>query len=443
MVPSDSPDWDAPAPYGWWLVVYTPSVWSHARPAFDSDWVGVHCVGKVLAMQDGVCHRVRPPDDEVDQGSPEWTVPWLRLRDPCGPGEEWIIQGLGPGAVLEPLQTGCGPPPSDVRDAHYQAVGQVQSFRLKIQSEDLASAQRYHQEWDARNIGLGKRGAVSMDLEKTALAARRAADLFFQLGRPTAPHACDAAHELILRWGGDSEESSFLIRRLLRQGYVAISDALPGGAGAFVREMELLDRAGKLYQADEQTQGQRGDRILWVDELGAVMHHGSPAIASAVTVLKGVAHALNPALSRHHAECAAAGKSSHAGEPAFPATSASVLTVSPRAMAATYPPGASYILHTDNRYKKELKRRVNPRELTAILYANPPDWDVKRDGGALRIYPDSEGLIGGVQKLRKPVTVAPVGGRLVVFFSALWHEVMPATRPRRALTLWILRPDRP
>ena len=29
----------------------------------------------------------------------------------------------------------------------------------------------------------------------------------------------------------------------------------------------------------------------------------------------------------------------------------------------------------------------------------------------------------------------------VVFFSELWHEVQPAHRPRRALTLWILRPE--
>ena len=29
----------------------------------------------------------------------------------------------------------------------------------------------------------------------------------------------------------------------------------------------------------------------------------------------------------------------------------------------------------------------------------------------------------------------------VVFFSRLWHEVLPAYRLRRALTLWILRPE--
>uniref|UniRef100_A0A7S1QK27 Fe2OG dioxygenase domain-containing protein n=1 Tax=Alexandrium catenella TaxID=2925 RepID=A0A7S1QK27_ALECA len=431
MEPSDSPDWDAPAPFGWWLVVYTPSVWSHAAPNFESDWVGVHCVGKVVAIQ----------DIQADETAPGFTVHWLKLRDACGSGEEWVIQGLGVGAVLKPLPTGSAPPPGDFRDMHTSAVKRVQKFRLGVQARDLASAQQFHQEWDAKHIGYGKRKHVPIPLEKTVLAARRAADVHFQLGRPTALHSSDAARAIVLRWGGESEENSFLVRRLLRQGYAVISDALPGGADKFVREMEHLDHSGKLYQADEQTHGQRGDRILWVDELGAIFHHRAPAISFAVTLLKGLADVLNPALTRHHHARMAAGDPAHAAEPVSPATAESVLTISPRAMAATYPPGARYIAHTDNRYNTDMKRRVNPRELTAILYANSPDWDVKTDGGALKIYPDSEVFADGVPKGSKGVTVSPVGGRLVIFFSALWHEVCPAKRPRRALTLWILRPD--
>ena len=39
------------------------------------------------------------------------------------------------------------------------------------------------------------------------------------------------------------------------------------------------------------------------------------------------------------------------------------------------------------------------------------------------------------------VEVSPAGGRLIIFDSFLWHEVLPATtRARFAVTLWITKP---
>lgn len=81
------------------------------------------------------------------------------------------------------------------------------------------------------------------------------------------------------------------------------------------------------------------------------------------------------------------------------------------------------------------------RELTAILYANPTDWDLQRDGGALRIYLGSEQLESAPPPEHPNMEVKPTAGTLVVFFSRLWHEVLPSERLRRALTLWILRPE--
>ena len=72
--------------------------------------------------------------------------------------------------------------------------------------------------------------------------------------------------------------------------------------------------------------------------------------------------------------------------------------------------------------------RGNPRRLTCIVYLNA-DWDVERDGGALRAYlPDGSG---------EHVDVAPKAGRLLLFDAVrVEHEVRPTFASRVALTLW-------
>merc|ERR1711879_677999 len=109
--------------------------------------------------------------------------------------------------------------------------------------------------------------------------------------------------------------------------------------------------------------------------------------------------------------------------PKLPATSEAVLTVSPEVMVAIYPGrGCRLSVHMDNSFLKN-RGRWNSRELTAIIYATPSDWDVQRDGGALVFHPgDGEDA----------VQIEPLRGRLVVFFSNLRHEVLPAYRMRRA-----------
>ena len=127
-----------------------------------------------------------------------------------------------------------------------------------------------------------------------------------------------------------------------------------------------------------------------------------------------------------------------------------------RAMVSCYPGGgAHYIRHCDNRGGE----KSNGRLLTAILYLN--EWKAG-DGGELRIFRclrgSSEGFTdcdgksldahdaGEALADAKPVVVedvAPVSGRLVVFFSdtRVPHEVVPAQQTRYAVTLWYFAED--
>ena len=93
---------------------------------------------------------------------------------------------------------------------------------------------------------------------------------------------------------------------------------------------------------------------------------------------------------------------------------------------ALYPTGATYARHLD-RFADDDRRVVS-----LVLYLNDA-WQ-PTDGGALRLHlPD-----GGVRD------VLPVGGTVLAFLSADFpHEVLPATRPRLALTGWLSRERSP
>lgn len=93
---------------------------------------------------------------------------------------------------------------------------------------------------------------------------------------------------------------------------------------------------------------------------------------------------------------------------------------------AVYPAGAFYKRHLD-RFKND-----DRRTLTVVAYLNE-DW-TEADGGMLRFWPDPVGEEGDA------IDISPVGGTLVTFFSdRYWHEVLPARRPRLALTGWFTR----
>ena len=90
------------------------------------------------------------------------------------------------------------------------------------------------------------------------------------------------------------------------------------------------------------------------------------------------------------------------------------------------------------------KRRSNYRCITAILYLNE-GWEEK-DGGQLRMYLDSAHceIPNTAQYTHNYIDVNPSNGKLLLFDSRMIHsveKVLHESKTRRALTLWITRPE--
>ncbi|RVE44597.1 hypothetical protein evm_010735 [Chilo suppressalis] len=93
-----------------------------------------------------------------------------------------------------------------------------------------------------------------------------------------------------------------------------------------------------------------------------------------------------------------------------------------KAMVACYPGhGSHYVKHVDNPNK-------DGRCITAIYYLNL-DWDVRRYGGLLRVFPEGTDQVADI---------APIFDRMLFFWSDRRnpHEVQPAHSTRYAITLW-------
>lgn len=144
-------------------------------------------------------------------------------------------------------------------------------------------------------------------------------------------------------------------------------------------------------------------------------------------------------------------------EPVFPGTVDRPLTnpINSKVQMAEYGCKDFYLPHSDNSIDSDSingngypKRRSNYRYLTAILYTNE-GWEVA-DGGQLRMYLDTQLTenheIHDSQFVENHdyVDINPSNGKLLLFDSRLVHsveEVMHQSKIRRALTLWINRPE--
>ena len=103
-------------------------------------------------------------------------------------------------------------------------------------------------------------------------------------------------------------------------------------------------------------------------------------------------------------------------------------------LARYLPDGSVYIRHLDKCTSSLAEMGLlgwlrssdyRHRVVTAILYLNEKDWE---SGGNLRCFDDEE----------NQTDVEPIGGTLVIFDSSrVEHQVLPSTKERYALTIWI------
>ena len=150
--------------------------------------------------------------------------------------------------------------------------------------------------------------------------------------------------------------------------------------------------------------------------------------------------------------------------PIAPATKDEPLTVPRMIQLAQYSHGDYYVAHSDNSYENDTREdedelvladdddtasatapprvRNNFRHYTCILYCNDL---TESDGGALRLYLNSRDMHNkDAQETCPYVDIIPKNGRLLIFDSCMVHSVqkfLSPTKLRRALTLWILRPN--
>ena len=194
-----------------------------------------------------------------------------------------------------------------------------------------------------------------------------------------------------------------VVAGLAERGLAVVPDFLPSGDVAALRDEALRrEAAGELAPAGVGRGAARGaraelrgDRIRWLDE-------DEPAVAERPfwSALAALSTAINRELML--------GLWSFEGH------------------YALYPPGAGYARHRDVFRDRFCEDRA--RVVSCILYLNLA-WRVD-DGGALRIHVDGA----------SPRDVLPEGGTLVAFLSDRFeHEVLPARRPRLALTGWFRR----
>lgn len=100
-----------------------------------------------------------------------------------------------------------------------------------------------------------------------------------------------------------------------------------------------------------------------------------------------------------------------------------------KAHVSCYPGnGTRYVRHVDN-------PNDDGRLITSIYYLNE-NWDTKRQGGLLRMYPTGSNVVANIE---------PLFDRALFFWSDRRnpHEVLPAYRDRYAITVWFIGDRRP
>ncbi|CAH0728100.1 unnamed protein product, partial [Brenthis ino] len=198
-----------------------------------------------------------------------------------------------------------------------------------------------------------------------------------------------------------------VIKDMTQYGVCVLNNFLGKERGLLVLK-EVLDMyrsgiftAGQLVSNPGSTEAQtiRSDRITWIDGKESQCFHIGQLISQVDSIIL------------------TANKMANNGE-----MGNYIINGRTKAMVACYPgSGSHYVKHVDNPNK-------DGRCITAIYYLNL-NWDVKRCGGLLRVFPEGTNQVADI---------APIFDRMLFFWSDRRnpHEVQPAYETRYAITLW-------
>ncbi|BES89453.1 unnamed protein product [Nesidiocoris tenuis] len=205
-----------------------------------------------------------------------------------------------------------------------------------------------------------------------------------------------------------NEVSRIVVNDMNAYGICVVDNFLGDAKGLAVLN-EVLDmyqsgvfKDGQLVSSSayrERNQLIRSDRITWLDGTETKCHNIRNLIAKVDAVLTKANTSANNGQIGHH-----------------------LIKSRSKAMVACYPGnGTHYVKHVDN-------PNNDGRCITAIYYLNR-DWDVKKHGGLLRIFPKGLDHVADIE---------PVFDRILFFWSDRRnpHEVQPAHKTRYAITLW-------
>ncbi|CAH4031498.1 egl nine homolog 1 [Pieris brassicae] len=198
-----------------------------------------------------------------------------------------------------------------------------------------------------------------------------------------------------------------VIRDMTQYGVCVLNNFLGKERGLLVLQ-EVLDMyrsgiftAGQLVSNPVRTEAQtiRSDRITWIDGKEKHCYHIGQLISQVDNIILKANKMVNNGKMGNY-----------------------IINGRTKAMVACYPgSGSHYVKHVDNPNK-------DGRCITAIYYLNL-DWDVKRCGGLLRVFPEGTNQVADI---------APIFDRMLFFWSDRRnpHEVQPAYATRYAITLW-------
>lgn len=204
-------------------------------------------------------------------------------------------------------------------------------------------------------------------------------------------------------WSAERIAQQYIVPRMKYYGICVMDNFLGTQLGDRVlEEVEVLNQSGKfrggqlVSQKNIPSQRIRGDKIAWVEgrepgckNIGALMAHIDETV-------------MHSAANGQLGDCVINGRT--------------------KGMVACYPGnGAGYVRHVDN-------PNGDGRCITCIYYLNK-NWDVKKQGGMLQIYPEGKNVVAKIE---------PLFDRLLIFWSDRRnpHEVKPAYATRYAITVW-------